>query len=164
MAAFSLRRAAAAGLVAGSVAVLGPLLSARASDDAERANSPLALADMMLIIQTRHAKLWYAGQAQNWKLADFLYEETQSMFNQIMITHPTYDGHVISELMPLHTARAMVDLQTALRTKDKAAFTRAYDDLTTSCNGCHEASDHGFIVVTRPSVPPMTNQDYRPRP
>ena len=117
---------------------------------------------MMLIIQTRHAKLWYAGQAENWPLVEFLYEETQSMFNQIMLTHPTYDGHVISELMPLHTARAMIDLQTALRSKDKRGFTRAYDDVTTACNGCHEASDPGFIVITRPSAPPLSYQQFRP--
>lgn len=152
----------AAALAAMLVFAGGALFSARASDDAERANSPFSLADMMLIIQMRHAKLWYAGQGENWPLVEFLYEETQAMFNQVMITHPTYDGHVISELLPLHTAKAMVDLQTAMRAKDKRGFTRAYDDLTTSCNGCHQASDHGFIVITRPAAPPFTNQQFRP--
>jgi hypothetical protein len=137
------------------------LLPARASDDAERANSAFALADMMLFIQIRHDKLWFAAQAENWPLVEFLYEETQAMFNQAAIAHPTYDGHVISELLPLHTARAMVDLQTAMRAQDRRAFNRAYDDLTTACNGCHQASDHGFIMITRPSAPPFSNQQFR---
>ena len=33
--------------------------------------SQLSLGNIMLLVQARHAKIWFAGRAQDWALADF---------------------------------------------------------------------------------------------
>jgi hypothetical protein len=43
---------------------------------------------------------------------------------------------------------------------NQSNFTRAYDDALRACNGCHEASGHRFIKITRPIAPPVPNQQW----
>jgi hypothetical protein len=43
-------------------------------------------------------------------------------------------------------------LDAAVKTKDGAAFTKAYADLTASCNACHQSADHAMIVIKVPTV------------
>jgi len=40
-------------------------------------------------------------------------------------------------------------------------FTSAFADLTASCNSCHEALNHAFLVMKVPEVTGYANQDFR---
>ena len=42
-------------------------------------------------------------------------------------------------------------LEKAVEAKDRAAFATAFDKLTAGCNSCHQALDHAFIVIQRPT-------------
>ena len=46
-------------------------------DAGARASGPYfpRIGDIMILMQIRHAKLWFAGNARNWELADFELDE-----------------------------------------------------------------------------------------
>ena len=53
-------------------------------------------------------------------------------------------------------------LESAIAARDKAAFGKAFNALTTGCNSCHESIGRGFIVMTVPTVSPFGNQSFAP--
>ena len=48
------------------------------------------LGEMMSLQQMRHAKLWFAGQAQNWELASYEIDELGEGFDDVVKFHPTH--------------------------------------------------------------------------
>lgn len=120
------------------------------------------MGELMASTQMRHAKLFFAGQAQNWPLADYEMDELQEGFDDAVRLHPSHKGANVAELLPSLTAPAMASLHGALEARDPAAFAQAFDALTTACNDCHQASNFGFNVVQRPETNPYTNQQFTP--
>jgi len=110
------------------------------------------LGEFMSLNQMRHAKLWYAGQAQNWKLARYELDELQEGFDQIVAHYPTFQDSPtpLSTLMPQIMTAPMANLRAAVNADDPVAFTKAYDAFTSACNACHQAANHGFNVIKRP--------------
>jgi hypothetical protein len=49
------------------------------------------------------------------------------------------------------TEQPITELKNAIQSKDAAAFTRAYADLTDACNSCHQALNHGVVEIVVPS-------------
>jgi hypothetical protein len=120
------------------------------------------LGEIMTLEQMRHAKLWFAGRAGNWPLAAYELDELEEGFADAVTLHPTHKDSPVSiaQVVPLMTSAPLVSLRTAIEARDGAGFERAYDTLTTSCNGCHQATNFGFNVVTRPSANGFPNQDF----
>src|SRR5437762_8856903 len=48
------------------------------------------LGELMSLQQMRHVKLWFAGQAANWELADYEVDELGEGFDDIVKFHPTH--------------------------------------------------------------------------
>ena len=48
------------------------------------------LGEIMSLQQMRHTKLWLAGQAANWKLAEYELEELGEGFDDVVKLHPTH--------------------------------------------------------------------------
>ena len=42
------------------------------------------------------------------------------------------------------------------------SFTRAFDELTAGCNGCHQTLDHAYIRIQRPARFPYSDQAVAP--
>ena len=57
---------------------------------------------------------------------------------------------------------ALAQLQAAVDAHDGAKFDAAYDALSASCNGCHSAAGHGFLVIQRPRTPMLDNLRAEP--
>jgi mono/diheme cytochrome c family protein len=57
----------------------------------------------------------------------------------------------------------MEALDAAIKAMDVAAYTKAYADLTTSCNACHQSASHPEIVIQVPTASSFPDQDFRPR-
>jgi hypothetical protein len=108
-------------------------------------------------IQLHHAKLWFAGQNQNWPLADFEIHEIQESLDDI--------GEFCSdrpEVKSIGMIKAPIDSVTsAIQQKNLQLFKSSFSLLTNTCNNCHKATDHGFNVVIIPTNPPVSNQDFR---
>ncbi len=115
------------------------------------------LGEFMTGIQLHHAKLWFAGQNQNWPLADFEIHEIQESLDDI--TEFCKDR---PEVKSIGMLKPPVDSVTdAIRQKNLSLFKNSFSLLTNTCNNCHKATDHGFNVVIIPTTPPVSNQDFR---
>ena len=122
------------------------------------------LGEIMTLTQMRHTKLWLAGQARNWDLAAYELDELSEGFEDAIHFHPTHkDSPVpLDKVIPLMVDAPVAVLRQAIVGKDGDAFVRAYDGLTTACNGCHQATNFAFNVVQRPAGNPFPNQVFAP--
>jgi hypothetical protein len=122
------------------------------------------LGDMMTALQTRHAKLWFAGQAQNWRLAEFELDEIDESFQRIAHWHADNLDVPMAPSIKAYTHASRYELKQSIAKRDIAAFAAAFDRLTDGCNSCHRAAKHEFIVIQRPSVDPVGNQRWGEAP
>ena len=149
-------------IAAGSLAVL--LIGASACNRTPAVVYTPGLGEIMTMTQMRHAKLWFAEQAANWQLAAYELDELKEGFDDAATFHPTHkDAPLpIAELIPKMTTSPLHDLEEAVGAKDRARFAEAYDGLTKACNACHQATNFGFNVVSRPVANPYANQVFEP--
>jgi cytochrome c553 len=122
-----------------------------------------ALIEYMLRVQNHHAKVWLAGNARNWELAEFQAEELEELLEDIAKRIPVYKEIPVGKMIESIAMTPMHDVQAAIKARDSKAFASAYDKLTASCNSCHESSNRGFIVVQRPTSSPFPNQSFAPK-
>ena len=114
------------------------------------------LGEMMTDIQLHHGKLWFAGTNMNWKLADFEIgeiKETVEQAKQIETDRPE-----TKNLMMLEAPISAVS--EAIAGKDVEKFNLAYNNLTNTCNACHQLNHFEFNVIKIPTAPPVTDQEF----
>ncbi len=131
---------------------------------AEEAYAP-GLGEIMTLQQMRHTKLWLAGEAANWDLADYEIKELGEGFDDVVKFHPTHEDAPVApkDAIPRMVTGPVNDLQAAIMKKDRKAFEDGYDALTKACNDCHQAMNFGFNVVQRPATNPYPNQVFTPK-
>jgi hypothetical protein len=123
------------------------------------------LGEIMSLTAMRHAKLWFAGQAENWALAAYELDELKEGFEDAETFHPTHK-HLKNAPMKSLIAATMENpvaaLDKAIAAKNLIEFNKHYDQLTAGCNACHQMADFGFNVnvVTRPNFNPFANQNF----
>ena len=152
------------------VAALAPSVTAcrQAPIPAMRAAAPEpfvpGLGEIMSLQQMRHTKLWLAGEAENWNLAEYEVDELAEGFDDVVKLHPTHKDSPVDpkDAIPRMVMAPLEDVRHAVDKHDTAAFTSAYDALTAACNSCHEATNFGFNRVQRPSANPYPNQIFEP--
>jgi hypothetical protein len=122
------------------------------------------LGEIMTLTQMRHAKLWFAGEAGNWELVEYELDELNEGLDDAAKFHPTHkDVELpIPALIDKIMASPIKQLQEAAEAKDTGLFIKRFDELTDACNQCHQATDFGFNVVTRPTANPYSNQVFGP--
>ena len=120
------------------------------------------LGEIMTLQQMRHLKLWFAGQAQNWPLADYELDELKEGYEDIVKYYPTKDDAPTGVMASAVIEKEVADLNKAIDSKDRKQFTAAFDKLTASCNACHQSSKKSFLVVQRPAANPYANQSFAP--
>jgi hypothetical protein len=113
------------------------------------------LSDIMARQQMRHIKLWFAGRARNWPLVDYEVDRLKGGFEDV---ERLLGGDTVEKAV----GGAIATLEKAIEAKDRHAFTRAFDELTAGCNGCHQTLDHAYIKIQRPSWYPYTDQSFLP--
>jgi cytochrome c553 len=120
------------------------------------------LGEIMSLQQMRHAKLWFAGEAENWELAAYEVDEIGEGFDDVVRFHPTHKDSPVDpkDAVPRMVNQPVADLRAAIEKKDAAAFDAAYDELTAACNSCHKATNFGFNQVQRPAMNPYPNQAF----
>lgn len=114
------------------------------------------LGEIMSGIQMHHAKLWFAGINRNWPLADFEIKELQEAFGN---AEAMKDERKEAEAIPMIYG-SLDSVNYAIQQKDPELFKHKFLSLTNTCNSCHKAVNFGFNVVTIPTAPPVTNQDF----
>ena len=113
--------------------------------------------ECMSNIQAHHSKLWFAGQNQNWKLADFeIHEILEAVEDIEKYQTERKESKSIGMLLP-----AIDSVNNAIQQKNTALFKNSYTLLTNTCNSCHQAVEFEFNVVKIPETSPFSNQDFR---
>lgn len=109
----------------------------------------------------RHSKLWFAGNATNWKLASYELDEIKEGLDDAVKYYPTFKNNApVSVMLEKFTSQPLADLDRSIRAKDEISFKRSFDSLTNACNSCHQAAGMGFIVIKKPEVSPYSNQQF----
>ena len=117
----------------------------------------------MNVIQTEHAKLWFAASARNWELAAYQLGEIKEIMSDVEDLYPKFKDLPLGKMLDDVITGPIADAEKTLDAKDFGKFSAAYGKLTDACNACHQATGTGFIVIQRPSGPAFPNQDFRPR-
>jgi hypothetical protein len=149
-----------AGLLAGLLLVGGiawaqdaGIQSAGFADEAEGLPR---LGEIMVRQQMRHIKLWFAGDARNWSLADYEIDQLKDGFDDV--------GKLLGgDIAQQHVGGAISGLEKAIDARDHPAFVSAFDRLSAGCNACHRTLDHAFIVIGRPVLSPYSDQNFSPQ-
>ncbi len=113
--------------------------------------------EFMSGIQVHHEKLWFAGEAQNWKLANFEIDEIKEALDGIKeYNSDRPEAKSIAMIAPV-----IDSMSNAIKMKDPQLFKSTFISLTNTCNNCHRATDHEFNVIKIPETPPFSNQVFK---
>ena len=84
------------------------------------------LGELMSLQQMRHVKLWFAGKAGNWKLADYELDELKEGFQDVVRLHPTHkDSPVpIPEAVAKIMTEPLSEVGKAIEAKDRVRFAK----------------------------------------
>lgn len=116
------------------------------------------LGEFMSSIQVHHAKLYFAGENQNWQLANFEAGEIKEALEGIRAY--CSDRPEVQKIDMINPA--IDSISNAISTKNPLLFKGSFILLTTTCNNCHQATRHAFNVIKIPDNPPFSNQDFKP--
>ena len=115
------------------------------------------LGEIMGGIQMHQAKLWYAGMNDNWKLAQYEIDELKERFEQARtVESDRPEVKMIPMMYP-----SIDSINVAISHKNLEEFKSGFRLLTASCNSCHGANNFEFNIITIPTAPPVSNQDFK---
>ncbi|MBS1590176.1 MAG: hypothetical protein JST52_11240 [Bacteroidetes bacterium] len=113
--------------------------------------------EFMSSIQVHHEKLWFAGINQNWKLATFEINEIKESISNIK--KYCADRPEVQSLDMIEDPLSNISI--AIEKKSMPNFKNGFTLLTSTCNSCHQTTNHGFNVITTPVTPPFSNQNFK---
>jgi len=152
-------------LVVGVLALLlalFTLFSGGKTDGVAKAEIIEELAPAMGDMQRFAEKLYFAGQAGNWPLADFYLHEIEETVEKVIKSNIVDEGVPVSSFMKTMFPPSVEGIKGPVKARDAAQFAARYEGLISSCNACHQATQHGFVKITVPRQPTYENQDFRP--
>jgi hypothetical protein len=114
------------------------------------------LGEIMGGIQTHHAKLWFAATNDNWPLAQYEIDELKERFQQAQEIENRPEVKSIPMIYP-----SIDSVAAAIKEKNLDRFKSSFQLLTATCNNCHSDNNFSFNVITIPTAPPVTNQDFK---
>ncbi|WP_439399263.1 hypothetical protein ACRQ5Q_17865 [Bradyrhizobium sp. PMVTL-01] len=147
-------------IVTATIALTGSVMFASAQP-AKEPYQP-GLGEFMTATQLRHAKLWFAGEQNNWDLAAYEIDEIKEGLEDAARLFPTHDGIPVAEMIKTIIDPRIEELEKAVTAQSSTKFTAAFDELTSGCNSCHAGASKPFIRIQRPIASPLTNQNFAP--
>jgi hypothetical protein len=122
-----------------------------------------AMDDLMtMLVQPRHIRLYYAGQAKNWQLAAFQVNELRGALARIGRTIPNYRNINVDTAVAAIFVDKLAAVSAAITAGDEAQFMTAYGEMTAACNDCHKGMEHPFLVIKVPEAGYFPDQEFRP--
>lgn len=108
-------------------------------------------------IQVHHSKLWFAGENENWKLADFEINEIKENLEAIQKYETDRQE---SEMIPM-IKPALDSVSHAIQKQNLSEFKSSFNLLTNTCVNCHQATKHEFIQIQVPDMQIFRNQKFK---
>jgi len=124
-------------------------------------------AHAMADVGAHYTNLWFAGQSENWPLAQFCLDETKSHLRwavRIIPKRKDAEGREI-DLQGILTAlegTMLKDLDASIKEKDRAKFTGAYKLQLEGCMACHKASNKPYLRLHVPEKADAGILEFRP--
>ena len=81
-------------------------------------------------------------------------------FQRLGQAHPTEHDTSFPDMIASVTEQPFRELKGAIQSKDDAGFAKAYADLTSGCNACHQALNHGVVAIRVPGGTSTSDQDF----
>jgi hypothetical protein len=119
------------------------------------------LGEFMNAMQLHIAKLWYAGGAGNWKLADYELHELTEGIQGAESLHAEKNNVKITPVLQAMQKTLVDSLALAVKANDEIQFKLAYGRTISTCNDCHKAAGYPFIYVINPTGEPIMNQAWK---
>jgi predicted secreted protein len=124
------------------------------------------LADLMnASMQVHHTKLWLAGHANNWALAEYevrkikeAIEEIKETIIDIQTLSPQWRFVPLGEMLKRFDSN-LDSLNQAVKAKDTVRFNTSYGEFTATCNACHMSAGQPQIKIIEPVFNGMTFSD-----
>jgi hypothetical protein len=113
------------------------------------------LGDIMVLIQMRHIKLWFAGRAQNWPLVLFELTKIEETLHEAAIRYTNIPVDLV-----IKADMSLTHMRAAAEKQSSEGFKRSYSELTQTCNACHTAGDIKFIHIQTPMSSPFSDQTF----
>ena len=118
---------------------------------------------MTSAVQPHHIKIWMAGHAANWPLAEYEAKELRETFEDIATYQGVWNDFPITKLAEANLMSPLDELDKAIKDKNGAGFQKAYDKVSAGCNACHQATGNAAVSIRAPSGTDFPDQDFQPR-
>lgn len=110
--------------------------------------------------------LWFAGQHENWPLAEFYLSEAKSHLHWAVRVIPVRKDNAgndvhLAEILEAFENGPLKQLEESITAHDKNAFKKTYRESLATCYDCHKASDKPYLRPQIPTAPesPIVNFD-----
>jgi len=111
----------------------------------------------MMDVAYHFTNLWFAGQHQNWPLAQFYFNEARSHIAwavRLVPARKTSGGELhLQEMFDAFDKTQLADLKKQIADKNGKQFKVAYRAALDGCNACHTAAEKPFLHVVVPDKP-----------
>jgi hypothetical protein len=113
---------------------------------------------VMADVSNHYCNLWFAGQAENWPLAQFYCDETRSHLKwavRVIPVRKDREGREVDlrAILDALEQTTLKDLDAAVKSGQKEKFTAAYKAQLENCMACHRASSKEYIKLHVPERP-----------
>jgi hypothetical protein len=138
-------------LLSGSATLLAGC--SRAPDERREPAQPdgrIGYGTVMGEVARRFELLGRAAAAGRFELAEYQLGEIAEAFEEALPhAAPPREGHpeVLPGMASAFLQKSIPELRRALAVRDRAQATALFGQTATACNGCHQASGHGFIEI-----------------
>ena len=117
---------------------------------------------IMMDVQWHWTNLWFAGQAKNWPLAQYYFNESRGHIQWLIKKSPTMRSSGpdreevnIEGIFDGIDTSSLADVKTAIDQKDGVKFAAAYKTMLESCYSCHKSVGRPYL---RPMIPKASMQ------
>ena len=120
----------------------------------------------MMDVAYHFTNLWFAGQHQNWPLAQFYFNESRSHILwaiRLVPVRKTSGGELhLQEMFDGFDSSLLADLKKQIADKNRTQFATAYRAALGGCNACHMAAEKPYLHIVVPDKPEVHLVDFTP--
>lgn len=125
-------------------------------------------AHAMKDVDYHFTNLWFAGQAENWPLADFYWKETLSHLKWALRIIPVRKDNAgreikLEDILQSIENSPFMKMGDVVKDQDKTRFEPTYRYLVEGCYSCHKAVDKPFLRTRIPERPATTIMNFDPK-
>jgi hypothetical protein len=123
---------------------------------------------VMQDVSYHFTNLWFAGQHENWDLANFYWSEAISHLHWAVRVIPIRKDNAgrevkLADILQAVENSPLKQLGAAIKAKDRPAFEKAYRFTLEGCYSCHKAVDKPYLHPQIPTEPEVHIINFDPK-